>query len=169
VKLDEDTPNRAVFATGKHLYVYSGIIGLNAFGDELSVSHGYDGGGIDTNLTGEEKLELAQHMLRQWTEYRARLRKLPWRVRDQHGNVVASGWSADVVDNGDGTYEAPLRGISTKPGETIEMDQPALPPETKRGCVHEAFDVNCTVKVWRTVSGERFTRCSACLRESGRS
>lgn len=168
MKLDEDKPNSAMFATGKRVYVYSGILGLNAFGDDLSVSHGYDGSAVDAELTGEEKLELADHMILQWMEYRARLHKRQWRVRDQHGNVIASGWSGEATDNGDGTHEVPLSEISTKAGESIELDPAALPPETKPACVHDAFDAHCTVKVWWTFEGEQFAKCSVCKREGVR-
>lgn len=65
------------FSTGRVSYANFGVIGL---GDDLTVSHGADGGfwapdyeGEDA-LTPEERVELADYMIERWTAFRAAAR-----------------------------------------------------------------------------------------------
>jgi hypothetical protein len=59
--------NRIIFLTGKRIYSNNGIIGLSP---KLEVTEGYDGDIEIEDLTKEERLELAEYMLKKWTEFR---------------------------------------------------------------------------------------------------
>lgn len=76
-----------IFSTGKELYCYGNIVGLNIMttGACGRISYGYDGiistasdlqadpeftEDVDKALTREESLELAEHMLSAWQAYK---------------------------------------------------------------------------------------------------
>ena len=70
-------------STGRTLYVNLGYIGLASNGGQWELTQGYDGrilaaeGPASTSrddpfpLTGEERIELAEYMIDQWTAYKA--------------------------------------------------------------------------------------------------
>jgi hypothetical protein len=74
VKIEDDYIE---FSTGRREYAHAGIIGLrprDPSEKEWSISYGYDGS-LDTSeteygLTTAERIELADHMIALWQEYR---------------------------------------------------------------------------------------------------
>ena len=78
------TQDKLEFANGKRMYINAGIIGLCVVDDDdstLSLSYGCDGGILlpedtwsspDGRLTPEECVELADEMLKRWTDFRAK-------------------------------------------------------------------------------------------------
>ncbi len=65
-----------VFSTGKRVYANNGIIGL---GPDLDISGGYDQGIYypDANcedLSKQELIELADHMITKWQEFKVAVR-----------------------------------------------------------------------------------------------
>lgn len=62
-----------VFSNGKTEYAHQGVVGIG-YGDEGHfVCHGSDGGiwhPRDTNLTPDERIELADFMIAQWEQFK---------------------------------------------------------------------------------------------------
>ena len=58
-----------IFSSGRKEYGNMGIVGVN---EKLEVSYGCDGGYWDRDWTREEKIELADHMIKLWTLYKDR-------------------------------------------------------------------------------------------------
>lgn len=56
----------AVFSSGRRSYVNNGIIGISPEG---KIYVGYDGS-FDFDLTPEERQELADYMIEQWTKFK---------------------------------------------------------------------------------------------------
>lgn len=66
MKIEDDM---AVFDDGTRVYCHAGTIGID---DELDITYGYDGGFGEYNspLTKPQMRELADFMIKRWTEYR---------------------------------------------------------------------------------------------------
>lgn len=60
-----------VFSTGRRETANLGIVGL---GPDLTISEGYDGGFNERDWTPDERRELADYMIAQWTAYRDQVR-----------------------------------------------------------------------------------------------
>ena len=70
-------------STGKEIYAFSGIVGIRPNGESSEITYGYDGPirvegqdvieDGDEHLTKQEAAELAELMIRRWTEYREHL------------------------------------------------------------------------------------------------
>lgn len=72
MKLEDD---QVVFDSGKTIYCHGGVVGMDLEGDTMGVTYGYDGGfGEADKISREDWLELADHMIARWTEFRDRLR-----------------------------------------------------------------------------------------------
>lgn len=56
-----------IFSTGKKVYANNGIIGISP---DLGITEGYDGGIETEELTPDEKAELADYAVAQWTKWR---------------------------------------------------------------------------------------------------
>ena len=63
MKVDGDD---LIFSTGKVIYANNGIVGISPNGE---ITEGYDGA-INATLTSEEKQELADYAIEQWTKWR---------------------------------------------------------------------------------------------------
>jgi len=63
-----DKTDHLVFENGKEIYAHNGIIGID---EELTISEGYDGGIEEMDLTGNEKVELADYAIALWEKYRS--------------------------------------------------------------------------------------------------
>ena len=66
----ENNPRELIFSSGKSVYAYAGIIGING---DLETFYGYDGDfpEYEGALSAAEKIELADHMIGLWAKYKA--------------------------------------------------------------------------------------------------
>lgn len=71
----KDTGNGFILSTGKEIIANNSIIGIHKYGNEFSITEGYDGGMEE--LTRDESIELAEYMITQWQEYLASLKDTP--------------------------------------------------------------------------------------------
>ena len=60
--------NHLIFLTGKNLYANRGIIGLSP---TLELTEGYDGEIEAQEFSSEECIELADYMIKKWSEFKA--------------------------------------------------------------------------------------------------
>ena len=75
MKIEGDT---ITFSSGRTAYANNGIVGL---GPKMSVTEGYDGGigwpplePDEDSLTADDMGELADHMVAEWTRFKATLK-----------------------------------------------------------------------------------------------
>jgi hypothetical protein len=59
-----------LFSSGKILYANNGIVGIDP---DLNLSEGYDGKIRQCQITSKESLELAEYMIKKWSEFKANI------------------------------------------------------------------------------------------------
>ncbi len=64
-----ESKDEFILSTGKTFYAYSGTLGLHP---KLGLAYGYDGtvDELSENFTKEEKSEIADYMIKLWTQFK---------------------------------------------------------------------------------------------------